>query len=123
MPLLVPVSRPVPGRSSEAPKLIGRLKITLEHRSSVAVAYGKMEVTETFGCNYELNPRYRAALEGAGLVVTGENEYGDTRVIELPGRRFFVGTGFIPQLSSARESPHPLITAFLKAAGAFAQSR
>jgi CTP synthase (UTP-ammonia lyase) len=33
----------------------------------------------------------------------------------LAGHPFFVGTLFIPQLSSRPESPHPLIAAFIKA--------
>jgi CTP synthase (UTP-ammonia lyase) len=41
------------------------------------------------------------------------------RAIELPRHRFFVATLFQPQLSSTAEEPHPLILAYLEAAGAF----
>ena len=123
VPLLIPVSRPVQGRGAGSPKLTGNLVIRLKSGSVAAKAYGKLIVRETFGCNYELNPEYRALLEGSGLAITGENEHGDARLAEIPGHRYFIGTGFIPQLSSTSQSPHPLITAFLKAALAFGNKR
>jgi CTP synthase (UTP-ammonia lyase) len=41
---------------------------------------------------------------------------GAVRAVELPGKRFFLGTLFIPQFSSAEKAPHPVVTAFLHAA-------
>jgi hypothetical protein len=48
--------------------------------------------------------------------VVGVDRDGEARVLELPGRRFFIATLFVPQLSSSPNSPHPLITAYLRAA-------
>jgi CTP synthase (UTP-ammonia lyase) len=50
------------------------------------------------------------------LKVTGSDSEGEIRVIELPGHPFFIGTLFVPQTRSRPEAPHPLVTAFLKAA-------
>lgn len=60
------------------------------------------------------NPAFRGPLEAAGLRVTGEGECGEARVVELLTLRFFLATLFLPQLSSSREGPHPVITAYLR---------
>lgn len=79
-------------------------------------AYQTGETREPFNCNYELNPAYRSRLESAGLIVSGESEEHRARIVELPDHRFYLGTGFLPQLNSEPERPHPLIIAYLKAA-------
>jgi CTP synthase (UTP-ammonia lyase) len=48
--------------------------------------------------------------------VSGISEDGGARLVELPDHRFYLGTGFLPQLSSEENRPHPLIGAFLEAA-------
>jgi ubiquinone/menaquinone biosynthesis C-methylase UbiE len=78
-------------------------------------AYSSRNIEESFSCNYELNPEYRSVLERSGLIVSGISSDGATRVIELPPH-WFVGTGFLPQLSSWPGKPHPLIVSYLKAA-------
>jgi CTP synthase (UTP-ammonia lyase) len=77
--------------------------------------YKKSEVEEAFNCNYELNPDFRGTLESKGVKVSGVSEDGGARIVELPDRRFFIGTAFQPQLTSEAGHPHPLITAFLEA--------
>jgi CTP synthase (UTP-ammonia lyase) len=37
-------------------------------------------------------------------------------MVELTGRRFFMATLFLPQLSSTPTTPHPIIMAYLQAA-------
>jgi CTP synthase (UTP-ammonia lyase) len=48
--------------------------------------------------------------------VSGISDDGGARIVELPDHRFFIGTGFVPQLSSSPNNPHPLIAAFLNTA-------
>jgi len=67
-------------------------------------------------CNYELNPEYRERLENSGLKVSGVSDNGGARIVELPDHRFFIATGFLPDMSSEENRPHPLIVAYLKAA-------
>jgi CTP synthase (UTP-ammonia lyase) len=50
------------------------------------------------------------------MKVSGTSADGGARIIELPDHRFFIGTGFVPQLASEPGHPHPLIVAYLKAA-------
>jgi CTP synthase (UTP-ammonia lyase) len=116
VPLLVLAACPVENRPAGAPRLWGKLDIKVTPGSLAERIYGKTEVAETFTCSYELNPDYRGRLERAGLMVSGVSRDGGARIVELPGRPFFIGTGFLPQQSSGPGRPHPLITAFLEAA-------
>lgn len=115
-PLLILAACPVDSRPQGAPRLWGGLKISISPDSLAYRIYGSSRVEETFTCNYELNPLYRGALEKSGLKVSGVSEDGGARIVELSNHRFFIGTGFVPQLSSKENRPHPLIVAFLKAA-------
>lgn len=115
VPLLVPVACPIDNRPDGAPSLSGKLKIRVDPGSLAYSIYTKGEIEESFNCNYELNPVYQDKLEKAGLKISGVSEDGGARIIELPNR-FFIGTGFVPQMSSEPYKPHPLIIAYLRAA-------
>ena len=114
VPLLVLAACPVPDRPEGAPRLWGQIRIKVSPDSLAFRAYREPEIAEAFTCNYELNPAFRGQLEAAGLKVSGVTEDDGVRIIELPGR-FFLATGFVPQLSSEKDSPHPLIIAYLEA--------
>ena len=116
IPLLVIASCPIDNPVTEDPRLQGRLKISLISNTIAYKIYGKQNITESFNCNYELNPEYREKLESHGLVVSGFSDNSRARIIELPDKRFFMATGFLPQLNSTTENPHPLFIAYLKAA-------
>ncbi|TSC57959.1 MAG: CTP synthase [Parcubacteria group bacterium Greene0416_79] len=76
-------------------------------------------VSERHRHRYEVNPEYVARLEKAGLVFSGTSPDGVLmEIAELPRRRhpFFLGTQFHPELQARPLAPHPLFTAFLKAA-------
>lgn len=79
-------------------------------------AYGREESVEEFRCNYGLNPAYRERFNGTTLQVSGVDADSQVRIVELPDRRFFMGSLFLPQLSSSPTAPHPLILAYLEAA-------
>ena len=51
--------------------------------------------------------------------MTGVDENGEVRVVELHTHPFFLATLFLPQLSSSPAAPHPLFVAFVEAAAAF----
>lgn len=63
-----------------------------------------------------LNDQFRDQLVRHGFIVTGTDEMGNTRILELLQNKFFVATLFQPQLSSTPENPHKLILAYLKSA-------
>jgi CTP synthase (UTP-ammonia lyase) len=87
---------------------------TIAHR-----AYGRLEATEQFRCNYGLNQNYLPQFSKGSLTVTGTDTAGEVRIVELPGHPFFVATLFLPQLLSHPGAPHPLVLTFLAAACAF----
>lgn len=115
-PVIVRVACPVPDRAAGAPALSGRIRIRLDSTSQVCRIYGRDGIDEEFACNWELNPVFRPALEKAGLRIVGVDDAGATRIAELPGHPFFIGTLFQPQLSSTDTMPHPLVQAFCRAA-------
>jgi CTP synthase (UTP-ammonia lyase) len=115
-PLLVLSSCPVDNRPAGAPRLWGGLTIDILPGTLASRIYARTDVEEAFNCNYELNPEYQGILEKAGMKISGVSSNGIARIVELAENKFYVGTGFIPQISSTPERPHPLIAAFLKAA-------
>jgi CTP synthase (UTP-ammonia lyase) len=111
--LIAPVSCSAPNRLPGGPKLSGSDKILLQPDSQIARIYERLEVSEEYHCNYELDAAYRERFESAGLRITGVAEGGQIRAIELPGNTFFVCTLFQPQLRPLGDTPHPLIAAFV----------
>jgi len=82
-------------------------------------AYGVEKVEERHRHRYEINPAYVDRIEEAGLVFSGKSPDGVLmEVAELPKEEhpFFLGTQAHPELKARPLSPHPLFTAFLKAA-------
>ncbi len=68
---------------------------------------------------YEVNPEYVDTLEEKGLVFSGKSPDGVLmEIAELPRDEhpFFVGTQFHPEFQARPLTPHPLFTAFIKAA-------
>jgi GNAT superfamily N-acetyltransferase len=96
--------------------LVGRtMHITLEPDSLVARAYARTETEEQYHCNFGVNPKYEEVLRSSALRVVGSDDEGVMRVVELAGHPFFVGTLFIPQLTSTPGTPHPLVSGFIQA--------
>ena len=79
--------------------------------------YGSESVIEEYHCNYGLNEVYRSRLADGKLRVTGEDEAGNVRIVELTGHPFFVATLFQPELSALYAAiPHPIVLEFVRAA-------
>lgn len=96
--------------------LAGReMPLTFVPGSKVARIYGSVSATERYYCNFGVRPEVVPLLK-SGLTVSGWDPEGEIRVIELPNHPFFIGTLFVPQAGSTKETPHPLVTAFLRAA-------
>jgi CTP synthase (UTP-ammonia lyase) len=97
--------------------LVGQTgKIFLEPGSRAARIYGRTEVTERFHCSYGLDASYRSVLHDGRLSVTGADERGEARVVELSDHPFFMATLFQPELSHVPGSSHPVIAAFVASA-------
>ena len=90
--------------------------VTLLPGTLAGLAYGVNQASESFACNYGLNPDYREPLFQGKLKVSGFGPDGEVRLVELEGSKFFVGTLFLPQVNSTEEKPHPLIVEFIRTA-------
>ena len=78
---------------------------------------GDLLVSERHRHRYELNNEYRKALEDKGMVMSGINPERDlVEIVELPKYKFYLGTQFHPEFKSRPLRPHPLFSAFVKAA-------
>jgi CTP synthase (UTP-ammonia lyase) len=88
-----------------------------------AAAYGVDRATEQFLCRFGVNEAYRERLFTGGLRVSGTDAEGNVRIAEGTAHPFFMGTLFVPQMTSQPGRPHPLMVAFVRAAADFAARR
>jgi CTP synthase (UTP-ammonia lyase) len=97
--------------------LVGQAhRVRIVPGSQAAELYGSAEAVEDYFCNYGLNPDYRPRIEQAGLRVTGLDDDGEVRIVELAGHRFFLATLYCFQTRSREDAPHPLVAGFVAAA-------
>jgi CTP synthase len=105
---------------------LGLYPARLRPGTQVAAAYGEEVVYERHRHRYEVNNKYRARLEEAGLICSGTSP--DDRLVEfveLPAAThpFFVATQAHPEFKSRPDRPHPLFAAFARAARDRAEGR
>jgi len=97
--------------------LVGRtMEVTLKPGSKAAVVCQNTRLLEKFYCNFGLNPEYQEQLTKDGLRISGTDQNGEARILELIAHPFFMGTLFVPQAKSAIGMPHPLILEFCRTA-------
>jgi CTP synthase (UTP-ammonia lyase) len=92
------------------------MEVAIEPGSRAATAYSATRSKEEFYCNFGLNANYQEQLEKSGLAITGKDQNGEARIVELDAHPFFLGTLFVPQARSEAGAPHPLILEFCRAA-------
>jgi len=96
---------------------LGAYDAVLAEGSRVAEAYGTTEISERHRHRYEVNIRYKERLEAAGLKFSGMSPDGVLpEIVEFPNHPWFIGVQFHPELKSKPFEPHPLFTAFIRAA-------
>ncbi|MFA6353381.1 MAG: CTP synthase [Candidatus Paceibacterota bacterium] len=97
---------------------LGAYPANLKEGSVAKGAYGQAKISERHRHRYEVNTKYIAELEKAGLVFSGKSPDGILmEIAELPKNvhPFYLGTQFHPEFKSRPLVPHPLFTAFTKA--------
>ena len=96
---------------------LGAFACRLQKKSKAAEAYGKLDISERHRHRFEFNNAYKAEMEKVGLIASGINpDSGLVEIVELKEHPWFVGVQFHPELKSRVEAPHPLFSAFVKAA-------
>ena len=98
---------------------LGAYPCELEKGTIAAKSYGESSISERHRHRFEVNPDYVEQLEKAGLVFSGKSP--DGRLMEIAElstsvHPFFLGTQFHPEFRARPLAPHPLFTAFIKAA-------
>lgn len=102
---------------------LGGYRAILKDKTIAKDSYKKKEIVERHRHRYEVSSSYIEALEKAGLVFSGRSPDGTLmEIAELPQgsgkdeHPFFLGTQFHPEFLAHPLAPHPLFTAFIKAA-------
>jgi CTP synthase len=103
---------------------MGEQTCLLTQGSISRAVYGSDLIRERHRHRYEVNPRFIAQLEQAGLRVAGTSEDQSlVEVIELVDHPWFVACQFHPEFTSTPREGHPLFTDFVQAALAEQESR
>ncbi|MCM1483663.1 MAG: CTP synthase [Muribaculaceae bacterium] len=103
---------------------LGAYECVLKPGSKAAEAYGATEIKERHRHRFEFNNDYRERFEAAGMKCVGENPATHlVEVVELPEKRWWVGTQYHPEYSSTVLNPNPLFLSFMRAAIAYGEER
>ena len=116
-----PVIHLMPDQQGNLPKggtmRLGAYPCQIVADSIMARAYDSELVNERHRHRYEFNNDYKAAMEAAGLKVTGTSPDGRlVEAVEIPGNDFFIGVQYHPEFKSRPNHAHPLFREFIKAA-------
>jgi len=96
---------------------LGAYPCVLREGTIAFETYGTMEISERHRHRYEFNNKYIDILERHGLVISGVSP--DKRlveIVELKDHPWFFGCQFHPEFKSRPLDPHPVFTAFIRAA-------
>ena len=96
---------------------LGAYPCVIGKDTAMEKAYGINEISERHRHRYEFNNDYREVLQEAGLTLSGFSPDGRlVETVELTERPFYIGVQYHPEFKSRPNKPHPLFTAFIKAA-------
>ncbi|WP_226624448.1 CTP synthase [Alloyangia pacifica] len=96
---------------------LGAYDAVLTEGSKVAEVYGTTAIDERHRHRYEVDIKYREALEKGGLCFSGMSPDGRLpEIVEWPDHPWFIGVQFHPELKSKPFDPHPLFKDFVRAA-------
>lgn len=103
---------------------LGAYECRLTPGSRVAGAYGTQTVSERHRHRFEFNNSFRKQFEDAGMHCVGINPDTDlVEVVEIPEKRWYIGTQYHPEYSGTVLHPNPIFLSFVKAAIAYGQEK
>ena len=96
---------------------LGAYECELVKGSRVYEAYGEETlIKERHRHRYEFNNKYQEEYEAKGMKCVGINPDANlVEIVEIPEKRWYIGTQFHPEYSSTVLNPHPLFMSFIKA--------
>ena len=96
---------------------LGAYDCELQPGSRTFEAYGRDTlIKERHRHRYEFNNAYLDEYEKAGMKCVGVNPAANlVEIVEIPDKRWYIGTQFHPEYSSTVLHPHPLFMSFIKA--------
>ena len=96
---------------------LGAYECELVKGSRAYEAYGEEAlIKERHRHRYEFNNQYLEEYEAAGMKCVGINPAANlVEIVEIPDKRWYIGTQFHPEYSSTVLQPHPLFMSFVKA--------
>jgi CTP synthase len=96
---------------------LGAYECELREGSKAFEVYGKEAlILERHRHRYEFNNGYLEEFEQRGMKCVGINPASSlVEIIEIPEKRWYIGTQFHPEYSSTVLHPHPLFMSFIKA--------
>lgn len=103
---------------------LGAYDCELVPGSRAAMAYGSTKVSERHRHRFEFNSDYRERFENAGMICSGENPRTHlVEVVEIPEKRWFIGTQYHPEYSSTVLAPNPIFLSFVEAAIKYSEEK
>lgn len=103
---------------------LGAYDCELRPGSRAAKAYGTTTVSERHRHRFEFNEEFRRRFEDGGMQCVGQNPRTKlVEVVELPEKRWFIGTQYHPEYQSTVLNPNPLFIDFVKAAIAYGREK
>ena len=96
---------------------LGAYDCELVEGSRTYEAYGeKSLISERHRHRYEFNNAYKDEYESNGMKCVGINPASNlVEIVEIPEKKWYIGTQFHPEYSSTVLHPHPLFMSFVKA--------
>jgi len=103
--------------SKGATMRLGAYNCHIKKSSKSYSSYNNTDISERHRHRWEMNNKYIADFENAGMMMVGTNtESGLVEIVELKKHPYFVGVQFHPELKSTVDNPHPLFMRFVLAA-------
>ena len=95
---------------------LGAYECELKEGSRVFEAYGRESmIRERHRHRYEFNNKYKEEYEQNGMKCVGINPAANlVEIVEIPEKKWYIGTQFHPEYSSTVLHPHPLFMSFVK---------
>ena len=91
-------------------------KAAQAYNSSLFTLHSSLTIKERHRHRYEFNNKYQEEYEKNGMKCVGINPAANlVEIVEIPEKKWYIGTQFHPEYSSTVLHPHPLFMSFIKA--------